>query len=161
MKVCISIAFFMGTAAWELVNSLGSKDYNIYGSAVSKQSFGVWKVKLDMLPMNDNIVLVSRDHIVMVFPGSDERKFDREQKNAEDIAEICATSKRKTQSQFVSESIAAFVSMDKASIQTAKSFTYRHGPKSIDTVEWTILEDDKAIDKCDMGEYAKKEKREM
>jgi hypothetical protein len=50
--------------------------------------------------------------------------------------------------------------MDKDSIQTAKSFTYRHGPKSIGTVEWTILPDDHAIDKCDMEEYAKKKKSE-
>ena len=86
MKVCISIAFFMGTAAWELVNSLGSKDYNIYGSAVSKQSFGVWKVKLDMLLMNDNVVLASCEHTAIVVPGAYEPKFDREQNIMEDIA---------------------------------------------------------------------------
>ena len=114
----------VGTAARQLVDSLDSKEYNLYGSAFSKQSHGVWKVKLDLLPMNDNIVMASCEHIVMVFPGADKPKFEREQNNAEDTAEKCATSKRKTQGQFVSKSIDAFVSIDKASIKTAKSFTY-------------------------------------
>ena len=61
----------VGTEARQLVDSLDSKEYNLYVSAMTKQSHGVWKVKLDLLPMNDNIVFVSRDHIVMVFPGSD------------------------------------------------------------------------------------------
>ena len=52
-------------------------------------------MKYDMLPMNDNVVLASREHISMVVPGADEPKFDREQKNVEDIAEKCATSERK------------------------------------------------------------------
>ena len=42
------------------------------------------KVKLDVLPMSENEVSASREHIVMVAPGDGEKKFDREQSNAED-----------------------------------------------------------------------------
>lgn len=102
----------------------------------------------------------SREHIVMVHPGADEPKFDREQKEAQDVAEKCATIKRKSQSQYQKESIDAFTSMDKSAMRIAKSFSYRHGPKDSDAVEWTILEDEKEIDKCAMEEYAKQKKRE-
>ena len=68
------------------MDSLDSREYNLYGTAVSNQSHRLWKVKLDMLPMNDNVVLTSREHITMVFPDDDKPKFDREQKDADDVA---------------------------------------------------------------------------
>ena len=51
--------------------------------------------------MNDNGVLTSRGHITMVFPDDDDGDptFDREQKDADDVAEKHATAKRITPSQ--------------------------------------------------------------
>ena len=65
----------------------------------------------------------------------------RNSRKIEDNAETCATSKRMTKSKYVKEFINVFKSMDSTSVKTAESFTYRYGPKSSDTVEWTILED--------------------
>ena len=96
----------------------------------------------------------------MVIPGAEEMKFDWEQKKVEDNAETCATSKRMTKSKYVKESIDAFKSMDSSSMKTAKSITYRYGPKSSDTTEWTILEDGEQIKMCAMEECARKKKEE-
>ena len=74
----------VGTEARTLVDSFDNREYNFYGIAVSKQPHNIWKVKLDVLPMSENEVSASREHIVMVAPGDGEKKFDREQSNAED-----------------------------------------------------------------------------
>lgn len=150
----------VNTPARELVDSLDSREYNLYVTAVSKQSHRLWKVKLDMLPMNDYVVLTSREHITMVFPDDHVPKFDREQKDADDIAEKCATAKRMTPSQYAKESIDSFVSMDKAAMKTTKSFISCYGPKASDTIEWIILGDEQEINACAMKEYAKRKKQE-
>ena len=65
-----------------------------------------------------------------------------------------------TPSRYTKESIDSFVSMDKAAMMTAKSFTSCYGPKASDTIECTILEDEQEINECAMDEYAKQKKQE-
>ena len=79
----------------------------------------------------------------MVIPDAEEMTFDREEKKVKDDAETCPTSKRMMKSKYVEESIDALKSVESSSIKTRKFFTYRYGPKSSDSVEWTILEDGK------------------
>ena len=80
---------------------------------MSKQAHDIWKVKLDLIPRNANEVLVSHEHIDMVIPGAEEKVYNREKMKAKDTAGKCATSKRKTQSQYVKDLINACISVDK------------------------------------------------
>ena len=68
-------------------------------------------------------------------------------------AGTCATAKRMMKSKYVKESIDAFKSVDSSLMKTAKSFTYRYGPKSSDTVGWKILEDGEQIEIFAMEEH--------
>ena len=38
----------------------------------------ICKVKLDMLPVKSNEVMLSREYIIMVIPGEEEKEYDRE-----------------------------------------------------------------------------------
>ena len=61
----------VGTEAHKLVNSFGSKEFIFYGKCISKQQHGIWRVKLDLLPMSDSEVMAVCKHILMVIPSAE------------------------------------------------------------------------------------------
>ena len=53
--------------------------------------------------------------------------------------EKCPSNLQISQSQYVKDSIDALKLLNATAKKTAKSFTYRFEPKSIHSIEWTIL----------------------
>ena len=119
----------------------------------------IWKVKLDMLPVNSNEVMLPREYIIMLILGGEEKEYEGEQKNSEDELEKCASTLRISQSQYVKDSIIAFKIFDATAKKTAKSFTYKLGPKDINSVEWKMLGNNKEITACPMEKNAKEKKK--
>ena len=104
---------------------------------MNTKSHVVYKVRSDSLPLDDNELGVYREHISLLYPGEDEKPYDGEEKNAEDIAAKYETANKKTKTDLVKESVDGFVKMDTTSQTTAKSFTYMFGPNNKVKVDWT------------------------
>ena len=103
----------------------------------------ICKVKLDMLAVISNEVMLSRDHITMVILGEEEKEYDREQKDTENVVDKCVLALQISQSQYVKDSIDVLNLLDATAKKTAKSFTYRFRPKNIHSVEWKIMGEDR------------------
>ena len=119
----------------------------------------ICNVKLDMLPVNSKEVMLSRDHITMVILGEEEKEYDREQKDTENVVDKCVLALQISQSQYVKDSIDVLNLLDATAKKTAKSFTYRFRPKNIHSVEWNFLRDNKQISARPMEKNAKEQKK--
>ena len=143
----------IGSEARNRVDVFQNREYNFYGTVKSRAKHNVWNVQFDALPLDHNVVMISREHITTLYPEEDEKCYDREKDAMESIAEECSTTKKKkckTPSQRVRDSIDAFLSLDTATQKTAVSFTHRYGPNPQDKVHWKILSDSEQVTRCPM-----------
>jgi hypothetical protein len=148
-------ALAIGTDAHKRVDTFTNREYNSFGTIAGREKHNVWKIKFDTLPLEHNIVIISREHITTLYPEEEEKPYNREKDAMESIAEQCATTtKKKSPSQHARQSIDAFLSLDATAQKTAKSFSHRFGPNPADKVEWQILGDSEQITKCPMEEQA-------
>ena len=85
-----------GTPARDVIDMNKSKDFNFYGKVYSKKSLNVYNVQFDLLPAGldakepTNVLPCAREHLTVLYPGEEEKEYDREKKDADDIADACA-----------------------------------------------------------------------
>ena len=88
-----------------IIVKFDSKECNFFGKVMSKTSHGLYKVRFNSLPLDDNELDVYCEHISVLHPGEDEKLYDREEKNAKGIAAEYETANRKTKTDLVKQSV--------------------------------------------------------
>ena len=110
-KLKLAIKADQRPEAWAIIEQYTRRDYNFYGTVLGSKHQGLYNVRIDLFPMLDNEVKISREHLVAVDQDEEEKPYDREEKAVDDFLEECSGEGKSARVNHAKESVASFLAL--------------------------------------------------
>jgi hypothetical protein len=146
----------VGSEAFQLIELYPSDKFRFFGVCLGKApNSKLYKVRLDLLPSNDNEIVLARKDIEVLGKGEEELPYLPSTRETDEMIEECAqvvppTQGRQKTVDYVKESYDYFSSLSLEMQAIARSFTFKYGKEDENKIEWRILSEAEQITVCPM-----------
>lgn len=153
VRLCLDV----NSPAYKVVQEYQSDKFRFYGSVMGKAPDSrLHRIKLDLLPSDNNEILVGRNSITVLALGDEEPAYDprrqEEEEKIEECSEILKPKSRETASDFFNQSYKSFAAMPPEVQAASSSFQLKYGKGDDDRIDWKILSRTEQITVCPMEE---------
>ncbi len=146
----------VGSDAFQVIELYPSDKFRFFGVCLGKApNSKLYKVRLDLLPSNENEIVLARKDIEVLGKGEEELPYLPSTRATDEMIEECAEVVHPPQGKqkavdYVKESYDYFSSLSTEMQAIARSFTFKYGKEDDNKIEWRILSETEQITVCPM-----------